>query len=240
MAVAVAVGSLLAGRRDLDHHAAGPVGEQVVGGRAERALGGRGVRGPQVDDLGLAAASLLDHRQAGVTGADQPRLDLQPGLAAGQLGALEHAQSELLFLLQSGVERQLVGHSQHVHGLDGGILADELGRGPQRRRVDVGAEDRDDRRAVVELDEERRALAAGDPVVTGQVQSLAAAVQRVPAQAEDHPADADRTGPRRAARSPRSRPRTFRSRRPPRSSGCCDRGSGRSRASGRAARDRVP
>ena len=147
--------------------------------------------GREIDDLGSRPLCLLDDRRAWVAGSDKAGLNLQAGLPARQLGALQHAHAELLLLLQTGLERQLVGHPQHVDRLHHRVLPDQPRRAAQRPRVDVGAEDRDERGAILELHEVRRALTALDPVVGGQIEPLPAAVDHVSDEAHDHPARAD-------------------------------------------------
>ena len=47
---------------------------------------------------------------------------LSPALRPASLALSEHAEPQLLLVLEPGVERKLVGHAQHVHGLDGGRI----------------------------------------------------------------------------------------------------------------------
>src|SRR5580692_10455953 len=102
----------------LDDHAAGPLAEQVGGSWSDALLAGGSMDRRPVDDVRVDPFGFLDQRRAGVTRADQARMDLDaqaPGLDAC---ALEYRSAMGLLLLQARLERELAGHRQYVDRID--------------------------------------------------------------------------------------------------------------------------
>ena len=114
-----------------------------------------------------------------------------------------------LLLLEAGVERELARHGQHEDREHDPVLADQLRRAREGRGAHVVAEDRDQRRAVLELLEVGWALVARSARGRAQVEALLLAVGDVQPHAEAQPRHAgdsdgemqDRHGHEREARS---------------------------------------
>ena len=225
----------------LDDHAAGPLAEQVGGRRPDpaarrRARGSSTSRSPPSPRVRLPRPA----PRRGCACGSGPVWILMPARRAWMRALSSTERPCASSSSRPASSDSWLGHGQHVDRIDDAVVADQLRGGAQRRRADVVAEDRHERRRVLELLEVGRALGArrsGSPCADpgpGACGRRSSRPCRAPSRG------CRRRGPRCAAPSPRPRRRPCRCRRSPPSSGSPRRGCARSRASGRAARGRDP
>src|SRR5437879_2025956 len=173
----------------LDDHAAWTLAQEICSGGADPALTGGGVDRRPVDHVGAAALRFLHERRAPVTRANEPGVYLDSRPPRLDARTLQHRAPLCLLLLHALLERQLAGHVQHEDRIHDALFADQLRRAVKDARADVRAEHRDERRAVLELGEFRRALMALRAASRAQVEAVALPVEHVHADPERQPRD---------------------------------------------------